>query len=190
MMKQQHVLHQIPDYVLDLLPQSERLQIERHTIHCSDCHLALRQESDVSAMVRGTLQAAARPPANLRQFMPSPPQKRPFPFPYLTWQKQLAAVTVVLFMLLGSLGLYFSEQRGVWNNPSPTFFAATATMTDEPTTTLTQTRQEQAVEIVQTATSEALNTDIPAAPSQPQIIATPAPNPTPIAALPVKMTTN
>ncbi|MCP4428619.1 MAG: hypothetical protein GY803_29385 [Chloroflexi bacterium] len=181
MMNQQHINNQLADYALGLLSQSERRRVERHTAVCADCRGALRRETAVASAARGTLAVAAQPPANLRAFMPAIPQ-RPKRGLSLIWRRQLAPIALFLILLLGGAGFYLSGQQGVWTNPSPTFLAVTATMTDEPTATLTQTRVEESVEAAQTA--------VPAAPSQPQINATPAPNPTPIAALPVKMTSN
>lgn len=189
MMKQQHVLNQISDYVLDLLPQAERLRVEQHTLSCANCHAALRNEAELGQMVRATLATMTQPPTNLRQLMPARQSgfwhKLGFS---LTWQRQLAPLAAVALLLLGSLGLYLSGQPVIWNNPSPTFLAATATMTDAPTATITETRGEEV--IVPVLTKVAANTAVATASNLPQIAATPAPNPTPIAALPVKMTSN
>jgi hypothetical protein len=179
-MTQQHVHQQIPDYVLGLLPQNEQQQVDQHTLACPDCRVALRQERELTQLVRTTL-AAAQPPTNLRQFMPPvPPKSRRiglFDFS-LNWPQQLAPLTLVLFLLLGSAGIYLSEQRGLWQNPTPTALAITATLTDSPTATITETRSEQALNLRTTA--------VPTTANQPNITATPAPNPTPIAALNVK----
>ncbi len=184
MMNQQHIQHKTADYALGLLSPSERRRVERHTMACADCRQALRRETEIGQLVGDTLAIAAQPPANLRQFMPTIPQPgfwQRFKFA-LVWQRPLAPVALVVLLVLGSFGLYSSEQRGPWLNPSPTFLAATATMTDEPTMTLTQTRTEETAEISQTA--------VPSIPNPRQIVATPAPNPTPIAALPVKAVSN
>lgn len=183
MMTQQHVHQQIPDYVLGLLPRQKQQQVEQHTLACPACRVALRHELELSQLVRTTL-AAAQSPANLRQFMPPIPQKsqpiRLFDFS-LNWQRQLAPLTLVLFLLLGSAGIYLSQQHGLWQNPTPTALAITATLTDSPTATITETRSEQALNLRSTA--------VPTNPIQPNITATPAPNPTPIAALNVKRET-
>ena len=180
-MTQQHVHQQIPDYVLGLLPQNEQQQVDRHTLACPDCRVALRQERELTQLVRTTL-TAAQPPTNLRQFMPPvPPKSRRIGLFYfsLNWPQQLAPLTLVLFLLLGSAGIYLSEQRGLWQNPTPT--AITATLTDSPTATINETRSEQALNLRTTA--------VPTTANQPNITATPAPNPTPIAALNVKRET-
>ena len=185
MMKQQHVFTQIPDYVLGLLPTSEQLQVERHTRTCPDCSLALQQESGIGPLVRSSLAAASQPPANLRQFMPriapkpSLWQKVGFS---LSWQRQLAPLTLILLLFIGSLAFNLLEGRDAWTNPLPTALAVTATLTDEPTATLTETRAEQTMKAVQTAVSTI--------PSHPDSTATPAPNPTPIAALAPQITAN
>jgi hypothetical protein len=184
MMTQQHVHQQIPDYVLGLLPWQKQQQVEQHTLVCPDCRLVLQREQELGQLVHNTLAAAAQPPANLRRFMPAVPQKsRPEPsFGFsFNWQRQLIPLTLVLFLLVGSLGFYLREQRGLWHNPTPTALAITATLTDSPTATITETRAEQALNLRATA--------VPANTSQPEITATPAPNPTPIAALNVKRET-
>jgi len=184
MMNQQHIQHKLTDYALGLLSQNERQRIERHTLGCADCRQALRREVEVGQIMRDTLAVAVQPPVNLRPFMPAIPQPgfwQRLRFA-LAWQRPLAPIALALLLVLGSFGLYLSDQRGAWLNPAPTFLAATATMTDEPTATLTQTRTEQTSGIVQTA--------VPIAPSPHHIAATPAPNPTPIAALPMRMTSN
>ncbi len=189
MMKQQHVLNQIPDYALDLLPQAERIQVEQHTMRCANCRAALRSETELGSMVRATLAAVTHPPTNLRRLMPirqpSFWQKLGFS---LTWQRQLAPLVVFALLLLGSLGLYLSDQPAIWSNPSPTFLAATATMTDAPTATMTETRAEQVIVPVMTKVTE--NTAVSTAPSSFPIAVTPAPNPTPITAVPAGLASN
>jgi hypothetical protein len=175
-MAQKHIHQQIPDYVLGLLPRHEQKQVEAHTLICQDCRLALRREADLGLLVKSTLTAASQPPANLRQFMPAVPAQKGFwPHFSLSWQQSLVPLTLVLFMLIGSLGFYLSQQRGGLITPNPTALAITATLTDSPTATITETRIEQAFVPVATA--------VPGNAPQPEITATPAPNPTPIAAL-------
>lgn len=172
----QHIQKQIPDYVLGLLSRSEAQQVDQHTLVCADCRRALRREHELGQLVHSTLAAAAQPPANLRQFMPAVPQKTRRPFGLaLNWQPQLVPLTLVLFLLLGSLSFYLRQQRGLWFDSTPTALAITATMTDSPTATMTETRVEQTVNLQTTA--------VPIHQNQPAVIATPAPNPTPIAAL-------
>lgn len=181
-MKQRHVHQQIPDYVLGLLPRQEQQRVDQHTLICADCRLALRREQELGNLVHNTLAAATQPPTNLRQFMPAAPQKTRtagFWNFSLNWQQQLAPLTLVLFLLLGSLGYYFSEQRSLWQNPTPTALVITATLTDSPTATITETRAEQAVDLRATA----VPTDFHQPAKAPALLATPAPNPTPIAAL-------
>jgi hypothetical protein len=176
-MKQQHVHRQIPDYVLGLLPQKEQQQVDQHTLVCADCRLALRREQELGQLVHSTLAAATQPPVNLRQFMPAIPRKshQTWAFP-LGWQRPLVPLTLVLFLLVGSLSFYLQGQRRLWLNPTPTSLAITATLTDSPTATITETRAEQTVDLQVTAVP--ITSHI-----QPAITATPAPNPTPIAAL-------
>ena len=177
-MKQQHIYQQIPDYVLGLLPRKEQQQVDQHTLVCVDCRLALQREREMGQLVHSTLTAATQPPTNLRQFMPPVSSKlkmgQRFGFS-VNWQRQLAPLMLVLFLLLASFGFYLSEQRGLWQDPTPTAVAITATLTDSPTATITETRLEEGLTLQTTA--------VPTNTQQPIITATPAPNPTPIAAL-------
>jgi anti-sigma factor RsiW len=174
----QHIHSQISDYVLGLLPWNEQQQVDQHTQGCADCRRALRQEQELGRLVHTTLAAAAQPPVNLRQFMPPVPQKSA-PFQIfgvsLNWQQQLAPLMLVFFLLLGSVGFFLSEQRSLWRTTTPTALAVTATTTNSPTAAITETRLEETQQLVTTA--------VPHPNNQPTIIATPAPNPTPIAAL-------
>lgn len=192
MMTRQHVHQQIPDYVLGLLSRSEQQQVDQHTLACPDCRMALRREQEVGQLLHDALTTAAQPPANLRQFMPAIPHKARTTNLWgfsLNWQQQLVPLTMILFLLLGSLGFYLSEQRGLWLNSTPTALAITATLTDSPTATITETRPEQALNLRITPALSKVETAVPTNPSPPKITATPAPNPTPIAALNVKSET-
>lgn len=174
----QHIHSQISDYVLGLLPQIEQQHVEQHTRICLDCRRALRQEQEVGRLVHSTLAAATQPPINLRPLMPPVPQKSPSIQIFgvvLNWRQQLAPLALALVLLLGSVGFFLSEQRGMWQTTTPTALAITATMTNSPTAAITETRLEQGQPLVTTA--------VPLPNDQPTISATPAPNPTPIAAL-------
>jgi len=61
MMTQEHVLPLITDYVLDLLPGSERRRVELHAAECADCRQALKSERQPGDLVRRTVQAATEP---------------------------------------------------------------------------------------------------------------------------------
>lgn len=181
-METKHILNKVPDYVLDLLPSAERQQVERHIVVCADCRQAIRQERAFSQAVRSTLQTATQPPAGrLPRLMPAVPGRRAvsgrrsrFFFNLTSWQKQLAFLCLFTAVLLGSLGLHLSQPQRLWSAPSPTFLAVTATTTQEPTVTVAEMEgQEQVVP---------LHTAVPTAPAHPQIITTPAPIPTPVAA--------
>lgn len=181
-METKHILNKVPDYVLDLLPSAERQQVERHIVACAACRQAVRQERVFNQVVRSTLQTATQPPAgHLRRLMPAVPGRRAvsgrrsyFFLNLAGWQKQLAFLCLFTAMLLGSLSLHLSESQRLWSAPSPTFLAVTATTTREPTVTVAEGEgQEQVVP---------LHTAVPTAPAHPQIITTPAPIPTPVAA--------
>jgi anti-sigma factor RsiW len=181
MIETNHVFNQISDYVLDLLPGNERKQVERHTSACIQCRLALQQETQLTEMARSTLQIASRPDSRrLRQLMPPVPKQHESWWSRIwqgpMWHKQLVPLGLLLILLFGAWGMWQSGQNSVWASPSPTFLAATATMTDVPTATIveTETAQEGMAPLTAVAT----------VPKQPAAVITPAPNPTPVAALP------
>ncbi|MCB8944774.1 MAG: zf-HC2 domain-containing protein [Ardenticatenaceae bacterium] len=173
MMNQEHVKNQIPDYVLGLLPRQERLWVEQHTAVCTQCHQLLQQESELSQLVRATLTAATQPASlRLRQLMPPPPRRPASQWHTSGWTRQLALAALLLTLLWAGLGLY--QQQFAAGSTQPKQLAVTATMTQEPTMTLASLEEEKGVEAVTTA--------VPALFLEPS--ATPAPIPTPIAALP------
>lgn len=169
-----HINTKLGDYVLDLLPQGERYEVERHVAHCPDCEAALASERAVGNLLRGTLNSVTQPEnGRLRQLMPAVPAPKKRLILHLNWQRQLASVCVLLILLVGGIGWFESNQnRNVM--PLPTFVAITATYTTEPTLTNTATTVKSTAVPAETAVS---------ANPAPAFSATPPPNPTPIAAL-------
>lgn len=170
-MNQEHVLNQIPDYVLGLLTRQERLWVEQHTAICHHCRQLLRQENEINQLVRTTLSLATQPSTlRLGQLMPAPPQPRPA---WLTnsWQKQLAIAALLLTIIWGAFSLYQQQFSG--SAVSPDQLAVTATMIHEPTMTLASTNEDQQKTLVGTAVPALII----------EASATPTPVPTPIAAL-------
>ena len=171
-MNQEHVLNQISDYVLDLLPRQERRWVEQHTAVCSQCRQQLHQESELSQLMRGTLAMATQPSGlRLRQLMPPPPRAQNRQWPFAAWTKQLALTTLLFVMLWSGLSLY--QQQFSPNGTPSNQLAVTATMTQDPTMTLASLEEKNEVEAVTTA--------VPLLILEPS--ATPEPIPTPIAAL-------
>lgn len=170
-MNHEQILPQIPDYVLGLLPHSDRQQVESHARSCPRCRQALEQEQRLSQLVRTTLQLATEPaPRQLRPFMPPIP-RRQTPALLHGWHKQLAPVLLLLMLLLGGLGWNARPQTN-WATTNPMLLVLTATTTNTPTAT---------------ASAPTLPTQLPTstavAASPNKQIATPAPNPTPLALL-------
>ncbi len=190
----EHINHQIPDYVLNLLPKMERQTVEQHTAVCGHCQTALQAEREMGQMVRLTLQTATQPAnGRLAQLMPPiPQQKQRWSLMMMGWQRQLAVVTMLVVILMGSFGVWNGRSQNIWGVPSPTSLAATVTSTTDATATIAQQQTTQAEE---TLTAEGLTTTAVASPSmkataQASIISTPPPPPTPIAALSINMATN
>ncbi|MCP4356619.1 MAG: hypothetical protein GY796_01195 [Chloroflexi bacterium] len=125
-------------------------------------------EEQIARMVRATLHKATQPDnGRLQQLMPAIPQKRRWLDWHFSWQRPLATMTVMLIVCLSGFGLYHVNRQPALT--SPTVVAITATFTSEPTAAET----EPANELTMTSTAVAHQT-------QPAI-ATPAPQPTPIA---------
>lgn len=177
----QHVDQQAAEYVLDLLPSGERRRVEQHAAECATCREALQRESHLAQRVRGALHTATRPsPARLQQLMPTPPQPRAVHPLWHGWQKQLAPLAVALLLLVSTLGVQLAARPGSWLAPAPALLGATATMTQTPTATLAQTATDRPLPTTQ---REAAVATLPVVerPSS-SSVATPAPNPTPVAA--------
>lgn len=189
-----HVTPQIPDYVLNLSPKMERQAVEQHTAVCGQCQKALRAERELGQMVRFTLQTATQPTnGRLAHLMPAiPTQKQRRSFTMMGWQRQLAVVTMLVMILMGSMGVWNGRSQNIWGVPSPTTLAATATSTKDATATIAQQQTTQAEE---TVAAERLTVTAVASPprkatAQAYITATPAPQPTPVAAIVSSMTAN
>ncbi|MEZ4646750.1 MAG: hypothetical protein R3E31_29160 [Chloroflexota bacterium] len=136
-----------------------------------------QDEMQIAQMVRATIHAATQPtPGQLAALMPPPPVQTKTAVP--VWTRQWAALAACILLLVGSLGLYFARQNyGGYGPALPTQLAVTATMTNIPTSTIAQNDgiEEDTGAATAVATQPAL--------FAPAIKATPAPNPTPIAAL-------
>lgn len=136
---ERHIAHLISDYLLGLLPASERQKVESHAATCPQCRQQLTSERELITTLRLTLAAIPMPSSTrLAQLQPLPPkwtfhqQKLSF-FSILTWQKSFATALVALFLVWGWLHL---QPTLWWESPTP-YIAATATQI--PTATATQT---------------------------------------------------
>jgi predicted anti-sigma-YlaC factor YlaD len=173
MINQEHVLNQIPDYILGLLTRQERLWVEQHTAVCGKCRQVLHQESELSHLVRTTLAAVKQPSSlRLRQLMPAPPRSRTALMVGQRWHKQLAVAVILISLIWGAFGLY--EHYFTGSTITPDQLAVTATMTHEPTMTLASADEDKREAAVSTAVPGPIV----------EASATPSPAPTPIAALP------
>ena len=131
----------------------------------------MQQEQQVTQLVKQTLQKVGHiENARLVQLMPAiPKQKRPYWHKLLQGQisRQVAMATLMLLLLFGSWQWFNNDPSAGWLSP-PTVVAATATMTQMPAATETQTMPTETAVANQ---------------PEPNIITTPAPPPTPIAAV-------
>ena len=134
-MDSQHSLQLIPDYVLGLLSADESRRVEQHAQACPACREAIRRERQVAALLRQTVQMAARPPVGrLEQLRPAP---RYVARARRQLYRQLAPLTALAALLVVML---LAQTRG-FGRPTPAFAQtvepATATMTTVATPTVT-----------------------------------------------------
>ena len=139
-------------------------------------------DEQIRRLVHNTLHTATQPSSlRLAQLRPAIPQ-RPLPRWQVYWQRQLAPVALLIFVLLG-VGFHFSQQSGWAISPSPTALSITATTTEKPTATIAQTETTH-----QTAPQQTIVATIVA---RPTLNITPVrAAPTPVAALPNQTTSN
>jgi anti-sigma factor RsiW len=136
--KQEHISSLLADYVLDLLPVSERRRVERHAATCATCRQALQQERQPAEWVRSTLVAAGNVDhGRLAHLMPAIPRATAVR-PVLRLQRQLALVGLLLVLAFGLLGLRHRHAPQGWQPPLPSAVAITATITREATSTQTR----------------------------------------------------
>ncbi|MCP4420949.1 MAG: hypothetical protein GY805_30430, partial [Chloroflexi bacterium] len=133
----------------------------------------LRQERQVEYLLKQTLRQASHiDNGRLAQLMPTIPTKKPKPRWGMAWQRQLAMATILFLLLFAGWQWHNNSQPTLWPT-QPTFVAVTATMTNTPAPTEAQTMPTETAVAKQTNESA---------------IITPAPPPTPIAA--VSLNTN
>lgn len=134
-MDSEHALQLIPDYVLGLLSAAESRRVEQHAHHCPACREAIRRERQVGALLRQTVQTAARPPAGrLEHLRPAP---RHVGNARRRLYRQLAPLTALAVLLVVVL---LGQTRGLGRS-TPVFAQtaepATATLTTAATPTVT-----------------------------------------------------
>ena len=134
-MDSEHALQLIPDYVLGLLSADESRCVEQHAHHCPVCREAIRRERQVGALLRQTVQMAARPPlGRLEQLRPAP---RHVGNARRRLYRQLAPLTALAVLLVVVL---LGQTRGLGRS-TPVFAQtaepATATLTTAATPTVT-----------------------------------------------------
>lgn len=129
----EHINHLISDYVLDLLPARERVNVEQHAAACPHCRQLLQAERHMVHLTRETLVLATAPaPARLAALMPQPNIRQRPRYTSSAWQRSLAVAGVFLFLLVASLHPVLGP--GWAAQPSPTYISATATATPIPAT--------------------------------------------------------
>lgn len=134
---EQHIQPLITDYVLDLLPESERRRLESHLSQCAGCREAVAREEGLEMLVRQTVQLATQPlPARLQALRPAVIPRRPSRSTRLA--RQLAPAMLFLILIAG-LALQVTQFRNDLGLRAPVFYRAatpTATSTSTPTATI------------------------------------------------------
>jgi anti-sigma factor RsiW len=174
MIETNHVLNQVSDYVLGLLPSGESRRVEQHVALCRECRQAIRRERQIGTTIRSSIARIPQPGRRrFQELMPPAPSRRQIRW-RIAWQKQLAPVFLGLIVLLGSWGLWQTGRNSDWTRSRDDWMVVTATMTDVPTATLAQTETAHSGRsFITLATLVPVSYDVAAAP---------APKPTPIAA--------
>ena len=162
----------LQEYVLDLLPPAEKQHLTRQLGSDAALRAQVQQERQVEHLVKSSLhQASAIENGRLVQLMPAiPRKKRPFWASFAP--RQLAMAAMLFVLLLGGWQWFSSDQSPLWHSP-PTSVAVTATTTHTPAATETQ--------VAPTETAVAHHKE----PYETAVSITPAPPPTPVAAVPV-----
>lgn len=169
-MDSEHALQLIPDYVLGLLSAEETRRVAQHAQHCPACREAIRRERQIEALVRQSVQVAARPPVGrLAQLRPEAPRRVARARRQL--YRQLAPLTALAVLLVvvmlsqtGGLSLFLPVFAG-GDASQPTASTATVTTTHTPTATLAAT--DPAATAAATLTRDARRA-IPPAPAEPR----------------------
>jgi anti-sigma factor RsiW len=141
MIENNHILEQISDYVLNLLPEAEKQRLAHHVAGCGQCYQALLKERHMVRSMQSTIDAATKPDRDrLEHLRPAVPQRTARHHAFPIWQRQLAAIGVVILLLMGGVSLSAGQKAGSWFKLSPNDYRpATATLTDTPTMTATAT---------------------------------------------------
>jgi anti-sigma factor RsiW len=167
-----HISHQISDYVLGLLPPSEKQKLEQHAAECGECRHSLQAERQFTNTLHQTLATAATPhPTRLAKLRPATTTQPRWHWQIASVQAPLALIACfMLFIMMGSL---MDNFRGNGNNPillpAPSASSVVLTATAEPATS--------------TATATSIAREMPAIFDKTTLTSTPNAYPTPIAAL-------
>jgi predicted anti-sigma-YlaC factor YlaD len=98
-----HIQHQITDYLLDLLPDEEKVAVARHIAGCAACRLAVQKEREIGRLVYTTLNKATAPDyGRLQSLMPPRPRRRASILALLTPYRQWAVACLLLVFMTGA----------------------------------------------------------------------------------------
>ncbi len=187
-----HARHLIPAYVLGLLSADDCRRVEHHAQQCPACREAIRRERQIEALVRQSVQVAARPAAGrLVQLRPTAPSRvaraRGRLYHQLAPLTALAVLLVVILLAQTDGPSLFLPVFAGGDTLHSTTSTATATMTHTPTATLAATygaASDPAATAAATLT-RAARSDAPAAPRPAEAI---PPNGPPAQATPIVVT--
>ena len=151
-MEQAHVFNLISDYVLGLLPASERLLVEQHAAGCGLCRQQLDSERALSRRLHDTLAALPAPhPLRLAQWQPTPPARRRPAVLHHVWHKGWVTIGLLVMIFAGTLYLrpLGDKHNTLWPAPRPYVIA---TATEQPTITATATKTANQIDPAETPT--------------------------------------
>lgn len=133
----QHIISQIPDYVLDLLPSTERQMVTLHIAHCWRCRQAVIGQREIGAVVKKTItRAAAVEESHLAGLMPDIPRQKGIRAIINQSQRQIIVASCLLILAVASVGMQLRLQNSSWLATSPALISTSVMMTKTPTATL------------------------------------------------------
>lgn len=136
-----HVKHNLTDYVLGLVSDTEKRFIAQHIAGCPECQLALSEERQIGIVVRDALNQATHPDyLRLQTIRPSWPNERAHSFFGPNWQPKFALIGLLLILIFGFIGIQPQLGSRSSNETAPVQYVTLAAVTDTPTLTQSSTR--------------------------------------------------
>ncbi|HSH05370.1 MAG TPA: zf-HC2 domain-containing protein [Anaerolineae bacterium] len=129
-----HVTHQIPNYLLDLLPPAEHQQVAQHLDLCPTCRQQLITERRLTHTIKQTIQIATTPPPQI-QNQRWTGSKPTYQWPLTNFIRR-PATSVALLILILVTSLNWFTPPAIAAVPQPT---SMSTMSNQTTINISRT---------------------------------------------------